>query len=84
MLPAKCAPSIFVIKEGFRVKTLASKKFFGGYIKSSRPMPRKIQNSFKRIRKFPSKLIICSLLILYPFEKTVASGAPEQDINRKN
>ena len=62
---------------GGRVKTLHP-KVFGGILNR-----RENENDQKQIEEFEIPEIDIVIVDLYPFEKTVASGAPEQDIIEK-
>ncbi|MDR2955997.1 MAG: bifunctional phosphoribosylaminoimidazolecarboxamide formyltransferase/IMP cyclohydrolase [Prevotella sp.] len=62
---------------GGRVKTLHS-KIFGGIL-CRREMPE----DMKQIKAYDIREIDLVVVDLYPFEDTVASGAPEQDIIEK-
>ncbi|MEI6866465.1 bifunctional phosphoribosylaminoimidazolecarboxamide formyltransferase/IMP cyclohydrolase [Flavicella sp.] len=62
---------------GGRVKTLHP-KVFGGILNR-----RENENDQNQIKEFEIPEIDIVIVDLYPFEKTVASGAPEQDIVEK-
>ena len=62
---------------GGRVKTLHP-KVFGGILNR-----RSHENDQKQIQEFEIPEIDLVIVDLYPFEETVASGAPEQDIIEK-
>ena len=62
---------------GGRVKTLHP-KVFGGILNR-----RENESDQKQIEEFEIPEIDIVIVDLYPFEKTVASGAPEQDIIEK-
>jgi phosphoribosylaminoimidazolecarboxamide formyltransferase/IMP cyclohydrolase len=62
---------------GGRVKTLHP-KVFGGILSR-----RDFENDVKQVEEFDIPAIDIVIVDLYPFEKTVASGAPEADIIEK-